>query len=54
MGKRKIPCPVCRNSRLFDIEDKGQTQVEIKCPLCRNLIRITVNNKIISTEQIGT
>ena len=53
---KKIPCPCCRNKRLFDVMQDGQigrTEVDIKCPICRNLIRITILNKEIRTEQIG-
>ena len=53
---KKVSCPCCRNKRLFDViqaDQSGKTQVDIKCPICRNLIRITILNTEIRTEQIG-
>ena len=53
---KKVPCPCCRNGRLLDVEEekqRGYTEVDIKCPICRNLIKITITDTEIRTEQIG-
>ena len=49
-----IACPCCNNKRLFDAEDTTDGIIKIKCPRCKSVIAVSIHNKKIRTEQIGT
>lgn len=36
----RVACPCCLNKRLFDIDNTGEADIEIKCPICKGVIKI--------------
>ena len=48
-----IPCPCCKNKRLFDADPECEGSIKIKCPICRQVIAVILHKNKIRTEQIG-
>jgi len=51
MMKNKIPCPLCSNKRLIDINNYLKCDIEIKCNRCKNIINIFDDNGEIKTKK---
>ncbi|WP_294215338.1 hypothetical protein [Pseudobutyrivibrio sp.] len=52
--EKHIACPCCNNKRLFDVDESTIGIIKIKCNRCKAVVSVTISNKTIRTEQIGT
>lgn len=39
-----VPCPACKNKRLFDLSSGSTGLAKIKCPICKNIIVVSLND----------
>lgn len=51
-----VPCPLCKNTRLFDSKESAVGIIQIKCPQCKEIVTIDlekVNLKIRDKKYKG-
>lgn len=48
-----VYCPICHR-RLFDVDQDGKAEIEIKCPHCKQVIKIEIDHgrEKNQTEQV--
>lgn len=52
MKEIRVPCPCCRNKRLFDADPHTEGNIQIKCPICKSVIEISLHNQKIVAEKM--
>lgn len=53
MKEIRVPCPCCRNKRLFDADLCTEGIIKIKCPICKAVVAVSFHKNKIRTERIG-
>ena len=48
-----IPCPCCKNKRIFEDDPECEGSIKIRCQICSQVITVFLHKNKIRTEQIG-